>query len=277
MAESTLPIHIVIPDSQVKPDVPIDYLRWIGEYIVHQFAGRPNVRVIHLGDFADMPSLSGYDKNKKSMEGRRYIADIAAANAGFDLLNRALEDYNERRRQMKERQWWPARYITLGNHEDRITRAEEDDPQLEGLVSLDHLNFAEHGWTVYPYLKPLWLDGIAYAHYFYNPMNGRAYGGQAAIRLKTIGHSFTMGHQQLLDYALRFVGGKSHHGLVAGACYLHDENYKGPQGNDHWRGIIVCHEVQDGSYSPMFVSLDFLCRKFEGLSLDSWMRGKGLK
>ena len=35
-----------------------------------------------------------------------------------------------------------------------------------------------------------------------------------------------MGHQQLLDYAIRFVRGRSQHGLIAGACYLHDEDYK---------------------------------------------------
>jgi hypothetical protein len=76
-----------------------------------------------------------------------------------------------------------------------------------------------------------------------------------------------MGHQQTLDYAIRFVAGGSQHGLIAGACYLHDEDYKGPQGNAHWRGVIVKHQVEDGSYDPMFVSLDYLCRRYEGVSL----------
>jgi hypothetical protein len=98
-------------------------------------------------------------------------------------------------------------------------------------------------------------------------MSGRPLGGAAAGRLKQIGHTFTMGHQQTLDYAIRFVAGRSHHGLIAGACYLHDEDYKGPQGNAHWRGLIVKHQVEDGSYDPMFVSLDYLCRRYEGVSL----------
>jgi hypothetical protein len=83
-----------------------------------------------------------------------------------------------------------------------------------------------------------------------------------------------MGHQQVLDYGLKFVSGKSQHGLVAGACYLHDEDYKGYQGNAHWRGIIICHEVEDGSYDPMFVSLDYLCRKYEGMRLTQFMMKK---
>jgi hypothetical protein len=269
--------HVVIPDTQVKPGVPTDHLSWIGQYIVDRLSGRPNVRIIHLGDHADMPSLSSYDRGKKSMEGRRYLADIEAANAGWARLNLPLLQYNDQRKAYKEKQWWPDRHIILGNHEDRITRAAEDDAQLDGLLSLDALHYADLGWTVHPFLKPVFLDGVAYAHYFANPMTGRPYGGMVLTRLRTIGHSFTMGHQQTLDYALRFVAGKSQHGLVAGACYLHDEDYKGYQGNAHWRGIVVKHEVNDGSYDPMFVSLDYLCRRYEGMDLADFLAKKGRK
>lgn len=267
-------VHLVIPDTQVKPGVPTDHLSWIGRYIVDHFAGEPNVTIVHIGDHADMPSLSSYDKGKKSMEGRRYIEDIAAANAGFDLLNAALLEYNIRQAKNKHAQWWPDRHILLGNHEDRISRACEDDAQIEGLMSLDDLNYKKHGWTVHEYLDPVFLDGVGYCHYWQNTMTGRPLGGQAATRLKTIGHSFTMGHQQTLDLAVRFVRGKAQWGVVAGACYLHDEDYKGPQGNAHWRGIIVKHEVHEGSYDPMLVSLDYLCRRYEGVGLEQFMREK---
>ena len=112
------------------------------------------------------------------------------------------------------------------------------------------------------------------SHYFYNPMTGKPLGGTVDARLKTIGHSFTMGHQQTLAYSLRFVAGKSQHGLVAGACYLHDEDYKGPQGNAHFRGIIVKYEVESGAYCPMFISLDYLCRRYEGVRLATFMKKK---
>jgi hypothetical protein len=262
--------HIVIPDTQVKPGVPINHLTWIGQYLVDHFAGKRNVTIVHLGDHADMASLSSWDKGKKSMEGRRYIEDIAAANRGFEALCKPMEDYNINRRKSKHGPWLPERHIVLGNHEDRISRACESDAQYDGLLSLDHLNF--RGWNVHPFLEPLFLDGIGYVHYWQNTMTGKPLGGVASTRIKTIGHSFTMGHQQLLDYAIRFVRGKSQHGLIAGACYLHDEDYKGYQGNAHWRGIIVCHEVNDGSYDPMFISLDYLCRRYEGISLEAFMK-----
>ncbi len=254
-------IHIVIPDTQAKPGVSTEHLDWIGRYIVDQFAGRDNVTIVHLGDHWDMPSLSSYDKKGGTrLEGQRIVADIRAGNDAFAVLNAPINEYNARRREFKEKQWAPRRVLLRGNHENRIERAVDDDAQLEGFLSLDLLE--SPGWEVVPFLKPIFIDGVGYAHYWQNTMTGRPLGGMVLTRLKTLGHSFTMGHQQLLDYAMRFVAGRSQHGLVAGACYLHDEDYKGYQGNAHWRGIVVCHDVRDGSYDPMMVSLDYLRRRY---------------
>jgi len=274
VAEQTPITHVYIPDTQAKEGVPEDHLTWIGQYIVDQFHDKP-VKIIHAGDHADMPSLSMYDVGKKVMEGRRYIIDIEAANRAWDKLNKPLKDFKAFQRANHRKIWEPELHITLGNHEDRISRAINSDAKLDEVIGLHHLNYADSGWNVHNFLDVLWLDGVAYAHYFYNPMTGKPYGGQnIETRLKNIGHSFTMGHQQTLMYGLRFVADKSQHGLVAGACYLHDEDYKGPQGNAHWRGIIVKHQVRDGSYDPMFVSLDYLCRRYENMSLEKFMRKK---
>jgi hypothetical protein len=260
--------HVVIPDTQAKPDAPTDHLGWIGQYIIDQFAGDPDVKIIHVGDHWDMPSLSSYDKGTKKMEGRRYVADVEAGNDAWRILTDPLEQYNRQRARFHEKQWNPERHLLRGNHEDRITRATNADAQLDGLLSLDDLE--SPGWQVHEFLEPVFLDGVGYAHFWANPMTGKPYGGMALTRLKQIGHSFTMGHVQTLDYAIRFVNGMSQHALIAGACYLHDEDYKGPQGNAHWRGIIVCHQVESGAYDPMFVSLDYLCRRYEGQRLEQF-------
>jgi hypothetical protein len=34
------------------------------------------------------------------------------------------------------------------------------------------------------------------------------------------------------------------------------------QGQDHWRGVVVLHDVNNGSFDPMFVSMNFLWRRF---------------
>jgi hypothetical protein len=50
--------------------------------------------------------------------------------------------------------------------------------------------------------------------------------------------------------------------LVAGSFYQHSEAYKGPQGNGHWHGIIFKHEVCEGNYDLMELSLNYLKRKY---------------
>ena len=255
--------HLIIPDTQTKPGVPLDHLTWIGQYIVDR---QPDT-IIHLGDHADMPSLSSYDIGKRVFEGRRYKEDIIAANHAFDVLNAPLTAYNTNKRADKHAQYLPQRHILIGNHEDRISRATNDDPKLDGTIGLHDLNYETSGWTVHPFLQPVEIDGVWYAHYWTNGM-GRPIGGVASTRLKTIGHSFVQGHQQTLDYAVRFLAsGQQQFGLVAGACYLHHETYLGPQGNAHWRGIVVLHQVEAGAADPMFVSLDYLCRRYEGVPL----------
>lgn len=264
-------IHVVIGDTQVKEGVPTAHLGWIGQYLVDQFAGE-DVEVIHLGDHWDMPSLSSYDKGKKSMEGRRYKSDVKAGNDALGLLTNPLRQYNINRRKKGKAQWKPGLWMLRGNHEERIERAVNLDAQLEGVIGYHDFNDVALGWTPVPFLEILWLDGVGYSHYFYNPRTGKPLGGENLYtRLKTIGHSFTMGHQQLVDHAMRHVGKTRHHGLVNGTCYLHDENYLGPQGNDYWRGIVVCHQVENGSYDPMFVSLDYLCRRYEDRTLADFL------
>lgn len=257
--------HLVIPDTQAKADVPTAHLRWIGRYILDR---RPDV-VVHLGDHWDMPSLSSYDKGKKSMEGRRYLADVEAGNAAFRELNEPLNAHNATKARFKEKQYKPRRVLLRGNHEHRIDRAIECDAQLEGVIGLHQLE--SPGWEVVPFLRPVTIDGVVYCHYFQNRGTGKPLGGQALTRLKQLGHTFVQGHQQVLEVATRYVLDQAQWGIVAGACYLHEEDYLGDQGNHHWRGVIVLHQVEDGAFDPMFVSLDYLCRRYEGVPLAEFM------
>ena len=267
--------HIVIPDTQVKPDVPTDHLRWAGQYVVDHFSQRPNVKIIHLGDHWDFPSLSSYDKGKLAAEGRRIKADIEAGNVALRTFDQPLIDYNTRRLLNRKRPWKPHKFLLRGNHEYRAMRTVAETPAWDGFLSYDLLE--SPGWSVSDFLEVIDIDGVGYSHYFANPMTGRPYGGMVSTRLKNIGHSFTMGHQQTYDHAVRYVRGKPQIGLVAGAFYLHDEDYKGFQGNDHFRGIIVKHQVENGAYDIMQVSIDYLCRRYEGVPVAEWLRTNGFE
>lgn len=251
--------HFVIPDVQAKPGLNFDHLKACGNYILSK---KPEV-IVCLGDFWDMPSLSEYDKGKKSFEGRRYKADIEAGHEAMRLLLAPMNEYNKRQRRNKKATYSPRRVFLMGNHCQRIARAIDKDPILEGTIGYQDLKLESYGWEVYNFLDTVEIDGVYYSHYFYNPMTGKPYGGKASQRLNNIGFSFTMGHQQGKDIAEKHLAnGKTLRGLVVGSFYQHDEEYKGPQGNSHFRGCIMKHEVKDGNYNLMELSLDYLMKEW---------------
>lgn len=252
--------HLIIPDTQVKPGVDLSYLKWIGKYIVRK---RPDV-IIQIGDFNDLESLSSYDKGKRSAEGKRLNADIEAGKLAMRALLTPLLNLQAEQIENDEEVYKPRLVLTLGNHEHRLTKHIDANPELHGFLRMEDLGYEYFGWEVYPFLEPVCIDGINYCHYYPNVMTGKALGGNAQLMLKTIGESFTMGHRQTLDVATRFLpaSGQQQWGLICGACYTHEEDYKGYQGNHHWRGIVVKHNVKDGSYDPLFVSLDWLKKEY---------------
>lgn len=243
--------HCVIPDCQVKPGVPLEHLEWAGNYIAEK---RPDV-IVCAGDFADVPSLSSYDKGKRSAENKRYKYDLEAVHRGMELLMTPI---------VKAPDYHPRLVMTLGNHEDRITRYANDNPAFDEHLSVKDLGYEAWGWEVIPFLEVVKIGGVSYCHYFYNPNTGKPYAGaNLETRLKTIGMSFTMGHQQGLSTAIRdLADGTRQRGLVAGSFYQHNEDYKGPQGNGHWHGLIFKHEVREGNYDLMEVSLGYLRRRY---------------
>lgn len=241
--------HAFIPDVQAKHGNSVTFLTRLGRYL----AEKQPERIVCIGDFADMPSLSSYDKGKRSFEGRRYVKDCDAARRAMDALMSPIA---------KVPGYAPDLHLTLGNHEERINRAANDNAELAGLLSVDDLEFASFGWKVHPFLKPVILDGIAYSHYFTSGIMGRPI--QSAAALLTKKHmTCVAGHQQGKQIAYATRGdGSTMTGLIVGSCYEHDEEYLGIQGNKHWRGMVMLHEVKRGSFDEMFVSLQYLKRKF---------------
>lgn len=250
--------HLVIPDTQLREQDDTAYLTAVGNYIV---AKKPDV-VVCLGDFADMPSLSSYDVGKKSFEGRRYKADIQAAHRGMEALLAPVKAHNAKMRRTKHQLYVPRYVLTLGNHENRINRAVDDDAKLDGTIGIQDLKYDDHGWEVYPFLVPVVINGVAYCHYFTTGIAGRP-APSAALQLSKKHMSCVAGHQQGYQVATGHrADGKRLTSVIAGSCYEHDEDYLGPQGNKHWRGILMLHDVQDGEFDLMPVSLAFLKKKY---------------
>lgn len=250
---------LVIADTQVKPGVDTSHIKALGNYIVHK---RPDI-IVNIGDWFDFESLSSYDKGKRSFEGRRFKDDLIAGHDAMRCLMRPLWELQNRQRSNRKKVYTPEMHFTIGNHEDRADRFANDHPEMTGVIGTDVLDLEKYGWAVHPFLKPVEMEGIFFVHYLANPMSGKPYGGTAMNILKTVGKSFVVGHKQVLDVAIRpTIDGKMQLGIVNGAFYSHDEGYKGPQGNNHFRGVTMLHEVDDGFALPMFVSLDYLVKKY---------------
>jgi hypothetical protein len=250
--------HVIIPDCQIRAGDDTGYLTAMGRYLVKK---QPDV-IVCIGDFADMPSLSSYDVGKKSFEGRRYILDIEAAKQAMKALLEPINTFNDRAKKNKEKQYKPRMVMCLGNHENRINRAVNDDPKLDGVLSIKDLQYEEFGWEVHDFLKVVIIDGIAYSHYFVTGVAGRP-ASSAAAQLNKKHQTCVAGHQQGLQIA---TGYKADGGLItsiiAGSFYEHDEDYLGPQGNKHWRGFLVLHDVHDGECDLMPVSMKFLKERY---------------
>ena len=248
--------HLVIPDTQIKPGQSYEHMQWAAKYAV---ATKPDV-IVHLGDHWDMPSLSSYDVGKKSFEGRRYAQDIKAGNEAMQSFIKIIRAEQKRLRNGKRKTWKPRLVFTLGNHEHRIDRAVENDAKLEGLMSCD--DFDLKGWEVYPFLKPVVIDGVAYCHYFTSGVMGRPV-SSAKLLLQKKHMSAVMGHVQDRDIAFdRDASGKRMTTLFAGIFYQHDEEYLNPQTNGSWSGLWMFNEVQDGAFDEMPISMQYLRRKY---------------
>jgi hypothetical protein len=221
---------------------------------------RPDV-VIHIGDSADMPSLSGYDKGRKSFQGRTYRADI---NSHLDFQEKVWG----RIRSLKKR--LPRRVFLEGNHENRIKRALDIQPELEGTISFNDLDLGRWYTDVVEYQGNtpgiIEIDGVHYAHYFISGVAGRPLGGEhpghALIDKRHA--SSTCGHLHQADWYVTSPTGRPVMGCFVGCYQDYNSGWAGEANKLWWRGIVVKRNVDKGAYDPQFISLDAIRNEYNG-------------
>jgi len=255
----------IIPDTQVKPGVPLEHLTAAGNYIADK---EPDV-IVHMGDHWDMPSLSVFTK-KGSMEweGLRYRDDIEAGKEGMETLLAPLWAKQRKLVVGHRPRYYPRMVYLTGNHDPavRCKRFIENDPRLEGMMSGDDAEVQKFGWEEHPFLSIVKIGGIGFSHYFVNPHSAidSPLGGQIDTMIKNNGFSFVQGHTQGLKMGKHYLAdGSCRVGIAAGSFYQHDEDYKGPQGNTtHWRGCIMLNEVKDGGGDIAELSMNYLMKEW---------------
>jgi hypothetical protein len=251
--------HMVIPDTQCKPGVPLDHMRWAGLYACVK---KPTV-IVNLGDHWDMPSLCSYDKGKRSAENQTYENDILAGNKGMELFMEPIVEEMERCLERGE-PWDPELHFIYGNHEARIERAVEDQPALFGTLNYDR--FALQDWIQHPFLEVALVDGVAYSHYFTSGTMGRPVTTARALLTKKH-QTCVMGHVQRYESAMDYnAEGKRITGLFAGCYYQHEDGYRDKQSNvATWRGVHVLYGVRDGEFTHNSIDLSYLRDRFSHL------------
>ena len=244
---------LIIPDPHASPDYDNKRFTALGNLIVDK---QPHI-VLCLGDMADMPSLSSYDKGTKGFEGRRYKKDVASTIDAQVKLFEPINKLNANNRKRKEKQYKPKLHMCLGNHEDRITRATNFSPELEGTISINDLQYEKFGWKITPFKSCITLGGIVFSHYFTSGVAGRPISSaHTGYHLITKLHcSAVQGHSHLYNHAEQTrPDGQKIFGLSAG-CYSHpkySESWCKDTEYTWWRGVVMLNGLDgDGYYDDI--------------------------
>lgn len=240
----------VIGDTQLKEGVRNPLV-----VIAHHICSIRPKHVVHLGDHWDMPSLSGYDKGKKSHEAKTYTKDIAAGNHSmreFWAIINKLWPSN------KEDCTW---VILEGNHEHRIDRAKDyGTHELRDLMEMVVRDY--RGWEiVVPFLEIIRIHDIEFCHFFTNEHTSKPV-GTARMMLNKRHVNQIAGHKQGFDYAEQLKGSdETIQAVILGSSYYHDEEYK-KQSNHHFRGTMVVHLNGKRGFDFMRTSLNLLDKMY---------------
>lgn len=245
-------IHLVLPDPHAHPDFNNSRADLVGRLILDL---GPDV-VVNLGDMWDMPSMASYDKGGKSFWGRTYKADI---NAGLDFDTRIWAPIRKAKRKK------PHAVFIEGNHEFRLKRAINVQPELEGTVSFSDFDLKRNYNDIVEYQGNtpgvINIDGVNYAHYFVSGVMGRPISGEhvAYSLLTKQFESCTCGHIHTTDFSVRTLpSGKKIMGLSAGSYLDYNAPWAGEINKLWWNGVVIKYNVEGGQYDPRWVSMEQL-------------------
>lgn len=250
---------LVIPDQHAHPNHNNDRADWLGQYILET---KPEI-VVNMGDAADMPSLSSYDKGKSSFHGMNYHKDI---EAHLDFQDRLWHPIKKSKKKQ------PYKVVLHGNHENRLRKVLEYEPHLEGAkfgVHFDNYAFKDYYHEEVPYEGQTpgvySIEGVSFAHYFISGIMGRPIGGEHhAYSLIAKQHtSCVAAHSHTVDYSVRTdTYGKHLQGLVCGVYQDYESGWAGATNRLWWRGVVHLRSVETGNFDPEFISLSSLRRAY---------------
>jgi hypothetical protein len=143
----------------------MEVLKWIARY-----ASRERFdHIVQIGDWSTWDSCNFHDKNDTAAA--RYKPPIAQ---DMENLKESLKVWQV----AKDPDYRPRQSVVLGNHENRVERFENANPEALGTFTLERDQaFLQWGWHTRPYGELFYIENVAFTHH---PVNGvgRAFGGE---------------------------------------------------------------------------------------------------
>jgi len=188
--------------------LPLDRFHWLAAFVNHK---KPDV-LIDGGDFDDFGSLCTHERNET------YKGKLKHS------LAKDLEQAARARAILKKEITHSCRQIAvLGNHEERIWRYEDANPEMYGIPSSIYLEIlTSTGWEVYRFKDTVNVAGVDFTHVPFN--KGKEFGGENATRAaaKAAQRDIVFGHIHELQM---FHDGKLNNNSVmaiCGGCFMPD-------------------------------------------------------
>jgi len=244
---------LVIGDAHATPQSSNRRFDWLGNFIIEK---RPDI-IISIGDWADLSTLSSYDKGTKASWGKTYKADV---NSVIDSQKRTfapIQRYNNTMGKKKKAGYHPQTVHILGNHDDgRYNTFLSKNPEFQDHIGISDLKYDEYWDCVVPFLKIKEVSGISFCHFFYR--QSQRYPLPSAKAVSAFTHRPSIwGHTHLFDTdgTSYDINGRRIQSTNVG-CYLDPVdrgdtfNYTGGHGSNRWwSGLVMLKDVnQYGEY-----------------------------
>ena len=256
-------VSLIVPDAHVGPNQDLIRFDALGNLIMER---KPS-RIISMGDFLSVDSLSNWDLNKSgTMEGRRYKADIESGKEAITKMLTPLTLLQNQQRRNKVKIYAPNLVFIKGNHEDRADRYLESKPELKEHINLDNdLGLKEFGFSVTPYRESVEFDGVIFTHAPMNAANQPVSGKYALHRAAEMtAKSIVFAHTHRKESVNYYRHGSKNLTQVhsVGAFFEHTDDYAYGGLNSYHRSLTILTHWADGRFDTEDISLERLKRMY---------------
>lgn len=259
---------LCIGDAHTCPEKSNAHWDCIGNLIADR---RPD-KVITMGDWSSLDSLSHWNANRKgnrTLEGKRYLAEIESANDALDRLLQPIISLQAYQRDIHKTLYRPELVFLTGNHDSWADQFADSNAALHGFIDYQaQLKLKERGFLVIPDKGRYFSDGICFMH---APVaaNGKLISGmnalKAALAITNQSMVFAHTHRKESLAANRVGSDDLIQVMTVGCCFegIAGEYVHGATTSE-WRGVVMQHtwEGAPGRFDAEEISLERLKREY---------------